>query len=123
MSFLLRPHHALCVRFFEGKGYSPDFVRHMNDMIALLAGDDPVVTLSGGCDRICEACPKNLGGICETEEKVRAIDRRVLEALSYHAGDTVRWSELYEKANNEIVSRGRLSEICRDCRWITICNR
>ena len=27
---LLRPHHALCIRFFEGKGYSSEFTKSLN---------------------------------------------------------------------------------------------
>lgn len=119
----LRPHHALCIRFFEGKGYSEAFVRHMTAVIGELQSEDPEVTLTGGCDRICEACPKNTGGACETEEKVKAIDDRALSFLGCRVGGSVRWSELYETANETIVRRGRLREVCGGCQWLTICEK
>ena len=31
---LIRPHHALCAQFFEGKGYSERFVGHMYQILA-----------------------------------------------------------------------------------------
>ena len=36
MEYKIRPHHGLCIAFFEGKGYSPEFVRHMEQTIANL---------------------------------------------------------------------------------------
>lgn len=121
--FLLRPHHALCICFFEGKGYSEDFVRHMGRVIETLEASDPVVTLHTSCDCICIACPKNVSGKCIDSEKVRAIDDRVLALLSYQAGEKARWSELYEQANDKIIRRGRLQEVCRDCQWLYLCNK
>ena len=119
----LRPHHALCIRFFEGKGYSEDFVRHMHGIIALLEQENPTVTLHDGCDCICEGCPKNTDGVCADNEKVRAIDKRAFDLLQYSAGDDVYWSDLYEKANEEIIGCGRLKEVCRDCQWLCICEK
>lgn len=114
---LLRPHHALCIRFFEGKGYSEDFVRHMYGIIARLQQENPTVTLHEDCDCICEGCPNNTDGVCADDEKVRAIDERVLDFLQYKAGDKVRWSDLYEKANEEIIGCGKLKKACQNCQW------
>ena len=123
MSVLLRPHHALCIRFFEGYGYDPDFVLHMNDVITMLQHDDPTVTLTGGCDCICEACPNNAGVICAKDYKVRAIDDRVMNVLGCHIGDELLWSKLYEQANEMIVKSGRLKDFCRKCQWLYICEK
>ena len=30
----MRPHHALCALFFEGKGYSPAFIENMTALLA-----------------------------------------------------------------------------------------
>jgi hypothetical protein len=30
---VLRPHHGLCFQFYEGKGYSPDFIDHMEKVV------------------------------------------------------------------------------------------
>ena len=41
----LRPHHALCVGFFRGKGYSEGFVENMSAFIGTLRASDPLLTL------------------------------------------------------------------------------
>ena len=121
--FYLRPHHALCIRFFEGRGYSEGFVGHMAHIIEVLDGSDPEVTLTGSCDRICAECPHNIGGVCDTAAKTAAIDDRALSAMGLELGDTLRWRELSRLAGERIISAGRLKEICGDCVWIGICGR
>ena len=32
----LRPHHGMCLAYFEGKGYSDDFTENMQHMLELL---------------------------------------------------------------------------------------
>lgn len=119
----LRPHHALCLRFFIGEGYSEHFVRHMTEVKERLQRENPPVTLTDSCDLICAGCPHNSGGVCTTDDKVAAIDRRTAELLGLRFGDTVPWRELYVKANAEIIGRGRLREVCRDCCWIHLCDK
>ena len=110
----LRPHHALCIRFFEGRGYSEEFVRHMTAVIERLQRDDPMVTLTGGCDQLCEKRPRNIGGVCETDDTVRSIDERALSAMALSAGDTLRWHDLYRLAYDRIIGCSRLGEVCQE---------
>ena len=58
MRYEIRPHHGLCSLFFEGKGYSGGFVRHMADVLAQL-GQNPVIRLAEGADELCGCCPNN----------------------------------------------------------------
>ena len=53
----LRPHHALCVRFFEGKGYSEDFTKNMYSVIEKL-NNDPVIKIVFGYDDLCNVFRK-----------------------------------------------------------------
>lgn len=121
--YKLRPHHALCIRFFEGKGYSEDFVRNMTEIIFLLGSDDPQVTPTIGADIICAACPNNTNGKCSTEEKVSRYDKSVTELCAVPSGETLRWSELSDIVFRNIIAAGRLSEICADCCWYGICSQ
>ncbi len=117
---LIRPHHALCAQFFVGKGYSEAFVTHMYATLAALnAGAD--VTLTDGCDAICSGCPNNRDGVCETEEKVQAIDRCAIEAMGLSFCDTLPWRDLSALAKDRIILPDRLEDVCRDCAWIGIC--
>lgn len=122
MSLRLRPHHVLCLQFFEGKGYSEAFVRHMIELTAQLA-DDPAVTLTEGCDAVCAACPHNCGGVCDTAEKTASFDRRALGYLGLSVGDSMPWSVLRDAARERMIAAGRLSEVCCGCQWLYICNR
>ena len=116
----LRPHHALCAQFFVGKGYSAQFVEHMKRVLSELdRGAD--VTLTDGCDAICAGCPNNRDGVCETDEKVRTIDRRAIEAMGITFGDTLPWHALSALAKNRIIAAGALPEVCRSCEWIDLC--
>lgn len=116
----LRPHHALCALHFVGKGYSESFVAHMYATLnALESGAD--VTLVDGCDAICAGCPNLRDGVCETDAKVRAIDRRAIAAMGLSFGQTLPWCKLCTLAKDRIVAAGRLNEICRDCEWIALC--
>ena len=117
----VRPHHALCAQFFVGKGYSDAFVDRMYRILSALGRDGAEVTLTDGCDAICEACPHNLCGVCETEEKVGAIDRRALAATGLSFGDTLSWRELSARITDRILAQGRLSDVCRNCEWIDLC--
>ena len=121
MSLSLRPHHALCVRFFEGRGYSKAFIRHMASVIDSLRRDDPSVTLCNNCDIFCERCPHNTNGVCDTDEKVSGIDSRTLDLTELTFGSALPWHDFYTRAYDRIIKTGRLKEVCRDCRWLSIC--
>ena len=116
----LRPHHALCAQFFEGKGYSEAFVAHMYAILSEL-DSGAAVTLTDGCDAICAGCPNNKDGVCETDEKVRAIDRRTIEAMGLHVSDRLPWHALSALAKYRIVAEGTLPEVCRGCEWLGLC--
>ncbi len=118
----LRPHHALCIHFFEGKGYSENFVRNMKAVIAVL--ENSPLTLSLSCDEICSACPHNVLGSCSSADKVRGFDKAVLSLTGLHEGDTITWKELSSTVGDEILSKGRLHDVCGECQWYSdICEK
>ncbi len=119
-SLKLRPHHALCAQFFEGKGYSEAFVAHMYGVLSEL-DRGAAVTLADGCDAICAGCPNERDGVCETDEKVRAIDRRAIEAMGLSFDDTLPWHDLSALAKEKILAAEKLKDVCRDCEWIGVC--
>lgn len=123
MSLALRPHHLLCIGFFQGKGYSEDFVRHMTEIIGQLHAEDPPVQLVSCCDELCAHCPHNCGGICRTGEKTARYDAAVLRLCSLREGDCLRWTTLRSLVQQRILAPGRLAEVCADCQWYGICSR
>lgn len=45
------------MQFFEGKGYSDEFVCGMAKIVSVLENNNANLTLTGGCDEICSSCP------------------------------------------------------------------
>ncbi len=87
----LRPHHALCVGFFQGKGYSEAFVENMASVIGALRASDPLLTLRSAADPICGGC--QWYGICgkaEQKQYKQATENRRL--LLYGASARI-WGE------------------------------
>ena len=119
----LRPHHALCVGFFQGKGYSEAFVENMASVIGTLRASDPLLTLRSAADPLCGGCPHNRGGVCDSADKVARYDAAVLRLLALADGAALRWSELSARAREHILSPGRLGEVCGDCQWYEICSQ
>lgn len=120
-NYNLRAHHALCIQFFEGRGYSDEFVQEMKEIIKILDESNPKVTVVKNCDIICRACPNNAGGACFFEQKVNNFDRRCLEICELQAEDKLSWSELKKCAFEKIVAANRLGEVCGDCEWFQLC--
>ena len=52
----LRPHHGMCLAYFEGKGYSDDFTVNMQNMLDLFEKGTDVELVAAG-DEICKVCP------------------------------------------------------------------
>lgn len=117
----IRPHHGLCIAFFEGKGYSDDFTANMSSVIKHLESLDPVISFAEGEDVICGSCPHNKGHICETVEKVKRYDNKVLELCGLNYGDILKWSDFSYAVKENIIGCGKLSAVCGDCAWQKIC--
>ncbi len=116
----IRPHHALCLAFFRGKGYSEDFVINMTRVKAALEAGEQVCLVAGK-DAVCAACPNWQGEQCETEEKVCRYDRAVLERCALEPGQVLSYPELRAAADRQILQAGLREAICGDCQWTELC--
>lgn len=112
----LRPHHGLCLGFFEGRGYSDSFSRHM---AAVLNGlqKDTVVRLKEGADDVCAGCP-NLDTGCPGAAR---YDESVLAFCRLQAGQELTWEALQKTVAEKIIRAGKLEEVCGNCQWNGIC--
>ncbi len=121
LPILLRPHHGLCLVFFEGKGYSETFVEHMQEVRDILSpGSARSVRLTLGVDEICAACPHNINGICEHNERALRYDRGVLALCGLGEG-VIDFAGFEELITKRILIPGLQRHICGGCRWINIC--
>lgn len=118
----LRPHHLLCISFFEGKGYSPEFVHNMTKLIEALDASSQI-RLKIGADQICSSCPNNKETGCDSGSKVNRYDKAVLAFCGLKAGQFFPFDKLMKLADAKIIRAGKLSSVCGDCQWSVICQK
>ena len=118
----IRAHHGLCTRFFEGKGYSAEFNRHMTRTIEYLQSN-PMVRIVNHGDEICRSCPNMQGGACKDKEKVLAYDNKVLELCGLKPGVEIPWSKFADSVQENIIKKQRLAAVCSNCEWWEICHK
>ncbi|MGN0160864.1 MAG: DUF1284 domain-containing protein [Lachnospiraceae bacterium] len=117
----LRPHHGLCIRHFEGKGYSEEFVIHMTEVIRRLQNGGRIKIVSSQ-DEICSCCLHRKETYCDSEERVCGFDQRVLEMTQTRPGEVLSYQDFQERIQRCIVDAGRFGEVCGDCGWGEICH-
>lgn len=117
--YKIRPHHGMCIAFFQGKGYSKEFTTHMSEIIKKL--QNAMVCVSIQTDEICRKCPNNMHGICKTEDKVISYDKKVLDSCDLTDGEILTYKEFYNTVYERIISAGKREKICGDCQWNEIC--
>ena len=94
------------MQFFEGKGYSDEFVGGMAKIVSVLENNNANLTLTDSCDVL---------------GKASCYDKRCLDLLGMKIGDTADWKELSRIARENIIFADRLSQVCGDCKWSHIC--
>lgn len=100
----LRPHHLLCIRSFEGRGYSPEFVENMRGVVESLESGARV-EVGRGRDDICKACRETCAVSAEE------MDEAVLEAVEEPSVEGVMG-----------LTGREIREICSGCRWFATCH-
>lgn len=116
----LRPHHGMCLAYYQGYGYSEDFTRHTDQVMACLL-ENPTVRLTVSTDEVCSACPKNSGGRCINGDKVARHDWAVLEACGLSEGDTLPFLTFARLVQEELFDSGKRETVCRGCQWAHLC--
>lgn len=116
--YKIRAHHGVCLYFFQGKGYSGEFVENMGKMKAILE-KNPEISLMDSPDDICAACPNRLTENCA--EKASRYDREVLRRCGLSAGERLPYQEFSRKVIETILRPGVRAEICGDCQWSSLC--
>lgn len=120
--YILRAHHGMCISFFEGKGYSSEFTQHMAHIVQNL-NENPLVKLSNQTDIVCQKCPNNHEGICETADKVASYDRQVLSHCGLTVGTILPFAQFQKMVQETIIAPGKRESICGDCQWNEICRK
>lgn len=120
----LRPHHLLCIQKFTGHGYDEAFTEHMTDVVSKLKNDPLTeITVTKGCDDLCEMCPNNINNSCTTLQKVDFMDSAVTGVCKIKYGEKAPWNYLAKNACERIFETDEFNKICSDCEWFTLCNK
>lgn len=119
-TYKIRPHHGMCLSFFQGKGYSDEFVKNMTNIKRELAVN-PLIYITCGTDDVCAICPNNVDGVCATAEKVAQYDNQVLLKCNISEGDVMPFLEFERLVCEKILHCGKRKEICGNCQWDSLC--
>ena len=118
----LRPHHALCLRHYVGKGYNDDFVANMSEIHARLqSGEREMVQIIMHRDSLCSPCPHQVNATCDRECWVQQIDRAVAKACGLRSGLWLPWKDLCAMLDQHIFNQEKWQELCAGCPWYDVC--
>ena len=122
MKLILRGHHLLCLKGFQGYGYDEAFVENMKDINFKRKLPETKISLTSSPDDICKACPNLKNNLCGDEtqnERIVKMDMEVLKKL-----DTSKEycsEELFEKIDEIFNTEESVSKICFNCLWHEKC--
>lgn len=120
----LRGHHLICLHFFRGEGYNPEFIANLNGILNRAEAGEEIEVYSG-VDEVCKMCPYLKGEICfydkDTEAEIREMDRRAIRLLRLRTRWRVKWLDIREKIPQ--IFREWAREYCKDCNWRTVCEK
>lgn len=123
-NLFLRPHHGLCIQFYEGKGYSEEFIQQMDLFIAMIKNNpNRNIRLHTDTDTLCSACPNNKDNSCFTYDKVLQYDQKVLTLCDYKQDQVVPIKEFLDCVREIIIDTKQLDTVCSDCEWYSICSK
>ncbi|RMG57849.1 MAG: DUF1284 domain-containing protein [Deltaproteobacteria bacterium] len=119
MMVRFRPHHFICLHFYSGEGYSPEFVEKLASLVEEAERGDVEVVF--GADDLCRVCPYLEEGVCRYEEDVARLDGKAMELLSLEEGGRKSFAGV----------RGEFPRIlplwkefaCSSCAWREVCER
>ena len=117
MKLILRAHHILCLKGFQGYGYSENFTRNMIKINDLRKSENTTVHITNSPDDICKECPNLKDNLCENKiqnENIVCMDNEVLKKID---GEKEYNSiELFEKMDSIFNTKESVSKICFNCK-------
>ncbi|HWR59934.1 MAG TPA: DUF1284 domain-containing protein [Thermodesulfovibrionales bacterium] len=117
----LRGHHLICLHFFNGKGYSPEFIKNLRAVLRAAAGSG--VKVSQGADDVCRACPSLNDGKCmydeHADEEIQEMDAFALKLLKEAPGGKTEWHLIRERVPG--IFPLWKERYCKKCSWEKAC--
>lgn len=122
----LRPHHLLCMLTYLGKGYTPDFVRTYDRVMARLNAGASVEIVSGP-DDICQGWLLDDGCHCHNDsvlnrDAAAARDIGRLLQTDIAPGQPLRLGPEHIATLRGAFAKGQIRTACRGCEWQAMCS-
>lgn len=119
----LRGHHLICLHFFHGEGYTPEFVDNLRIVTANVRNEK--IEICTGADDICGRCPHLKGSTCgyseRADEEIAEMDRKALDLLGMASGTKAEWGMIKENLAN--LFHDWFKTYCAVCDWRWACER
>ena len=120
----LRGHHLICLHFFTGEGYDPEFIRNLREILMRVQSGE-TVEICSGADDVCIMCPFLKDRRCRydkhAENEIQKMDREATVLLRIAPGMKVTWSEIQEQLRG--IFQKWSTDYCRSCTWRTVCEK
>jgi len=120
----LRGHHLVCLHFFLGEGYKPEFVLNLKEILKRAeAGED--IEILAGADDVCRECPYLEDTICiydkNADDEIKEMDNTAIELLGLRNKGHVIWTDIKKKISG-IFERWAI-RYCESCDWRSVCEK
>jgi hypothetical protein len=120
---VLRGHHLICLHFYNGEGYSAEYIKHLFNTLEI--AEKGIVRIGAGADCICTKCPNLCEDNCvyyeNADADIRRMDATALELLKLTPGTSVSWKGVREKVEN--IFHEWYGLYCKDCNWLSACRK
>ena len=121
---LLRGHHLVCLHFYNGEGYGPEFVDNLG-VIRCRAEADEWIEVASGPDDICKLCLYLKAGKClytaDADTETTEMDQAAVGLLKITTGERVLWRNL--KKNIPEIFGIWSKKYCKGCDWLKACKK
>ncbi|MCQ2964224.1 MAG: DUF1284 domain-containing protein [archaeon] len=122
MPLILRGHHLLCLKGYQGYGYDEDFVKNMSVINNLRKNENTNIVVVDKPDDICKFCPNLKNNICENQSQNKRIIKKDNEVLSKLDPKKIYNSkELFEEIDFLFNTKKVVDKICLECNWHSKC--
>jgi hypothetical protein len=120
----LRGHHLICLHFFTGEGYNPEFIGNLKEILRRVQAGENVEVCSGA-DDVCTLCPFLTERRCQynkhAENEIQKMDRDATSLLSIKPGMNVLWFDMQERVKG--ILRTWMQDYCKNCTWREVCEK
>jgi hypothetical protein len=120
----LRGHHLICLHFFTGEGYDPEFIENLREILVRVHSGEKIEICSGA-DDVCTLCPFLRDRRCRynthAENEIQKMDRDATALLKIEPRMKVTWFEMQERLPG--IFKRWSADYCRNCTWKTVCEK